>query len=108
MPHTRQEKPFSEKLKAFFRVGKTHGFPRHQEAELVGDILLYHVTPLALQVLSSETLSELGQDQALATRLRVVRELQGQVDLTVYTCTVHKCTVFTCILHNSHTMDLLC
>ena len=55
-----------------------------------------YITPLALQVLSSETLSELGQEQALATRLRVVRELQGQVDITV--CSVHKCTVLTCIL----------
>ena len=41
MPNSRQdsgrrvEKPFSEKLKAFFRVGRTHGFPRPQEDELV-------------------------------------------------------------------------
>ena len=44
MPHTRQEKPFSEKLKAFFRVGKTHGFPRHQEAELVGTCYTFQCT----------------------------------------------------------------
>ena len=41
MPNSRQEsgrrveKPFSEKLKAFFRVGRTQGFSRHQEDELV-------------------------------------------------------------------------
>ena len=42
MPNSRhesarqKEKPFAEKLKAFFRVGRTHGFPRPQEDELVG------------------------------------------------------------------------
>ena len=41
MPNSRhessrqKEKPFAEKLKAFFRVGRTHGFPRPQEDELV-------------------------------------------------------------------------
>ena len=73
-----------------------------------------YITPLALQVLSSETLSELGQEQALATRLRVVRELQGQVDITV--CSVHSgqhsvhlfgAQMYSVHLHTSHYMYLL-
>ena len=36
MPPPRQERPFSEKLKAFFRVGRSQGFPRPGEDTLVG------------------------------------------------------------------------
>jgi len=64
MPHTKQEKPFSEKLKAFFRVGKSSGFPHAGSCELV---------------LSPEVVEELSINQPVSTRLKTIKELGAQV-----------------------------
>ena len=64
MPNTKQEKPFSEKLKAFFRVGKSSGFPHPGSCELV---------------LSPEVVEELSTTQPVSTRLKAIKELGGQV-----------------------------
>ena len=83
MPLPRQERPFSEKLKAFFRVGRSQGFPRPGEDTLV---------------LSSDTLSELAREQPVAGRLKVVRELQNQVCNCTYArnCTSTSTSTCTC------------
>ena len=64
MPNTRQDKPLSEKLKAFFKVGSRSGFPDPRCYELQ---------------LSPETLDDLSPHQPLQTRLKTVRELTAQV-----------------------------
>jgi len=64
MPHTKQEKPFSEKLKAFFRVGKSSGFPHPGSCELV---------------LTPEVVEELSITQPVSTRLKTLKDLGGQV-----------------------------
>ena len=64
MPHTRQEKPLSERLKAFFRVGKTSGFPHPSSYELQ---------------LSPEIVEEISSNQPTQNRLRVLRDLGSQV-----------------------------
>ena len=64
MPHTRQEKPLSERLKAFFRVGKTSGFPHPSSYELQ---------------LSPEIVEEISSNQPTQNRLRVLRDFGSQV-----------------------------
>jgi len=64
MPHTKQEKPFSEKLKAFFRVGKSSGFPHPESCELV---------------LSQDVVEELSTTQPVSTRLKTIKDLGSQV-----------------------------
>ena len=71
MPHSRQEKPLTERLKAFFRVGKTSGFPDPASYELQ---------------LSPETVEELSSQQTTPSRLRVLRELSGQVKVKRLPC----------------------
>ena len=71
MPQSRQEKPLTERLKAFFRVGKTSGFPDPASYELQ---------------LSPETVEELSSQQTTASRLRVLRELGGQVKVKRLPC----------------------
>ena len=62
MPNSRQdsgrrvEKPFSEKLKAFFRVGRTHGFPRPEEDELVCKLYYRSLLDEELKVLKRVTM----------------------------------------------------
>ena len=64
MPHTRQEKPLSERLKAFFRVGKASGFPHPSSYELE---------------LSPEIVDEISSHQPTVSRLKALKELGGQV-----------------------------
>ena len=58
MPNSRQDKPLSEKLKAFFKVGSRSGFPDPRCYELQ---------------LSPETLDDLSPHQPVQTRLKTVR-----------------------------------
>ena len=60
MPNIKQEKSLQEKLKAFFRVGRTAGFPHPSSYELV---------------LSAEQCEELGAGQPTPGRLRLLRDL---------------------------------
>ena len=64
MPNIKQEKSLQEKLKAFFRVGRTAGFPHPSSYELV---------------LSAEQCEELGAGQPTPGRLRLLRDLGPQV-----------------------------
>ena len=66
MPNTRQDKsvPLSERLKSFFRVGKTTGFPHPSSYELQ---------------LKPELVEELSSSQTTPVRLKVLKELGAQV-----------------------------
>jgi len=59
-----KEKPFSEKLKSWFGVGKRTGFIRPQQDELE---------------LEPETIKELNIDQPLPVRLKAIKDLQPLV-----------------------------
>ena len=64
MPNTRQDRPLSERLKAFFRGCKSSGFPHPSSYELQ---------------LKPEVVEELSPQQPTTARLKMLRELSGQV-----------------------------